>query len=72
MQGRHEPRSPLKPAGWSAHAGTITFEVPDYGTHAVDATSIDRPNTLCELVDVARKLTPAERSTLVALVQLIR
>lgn len=47
----------------------MTFLLPNRTQHEVPATCIDRPDTLCQLVDAAGALSPLERDILVALIE---
>ncbi len=54
---------------WSANAGTMTF-IMSGGTFSVAAETIDRPNTLCELADIAAdKLRPTELKALAGILE---
>lgn len=54
---------------WIASEGRMTFLLPNRTQHEVPATCVDRPETLCQLVDAAGALSPLERDILVALIE---
>lgn len=47
----------------------MTFFLPNRTQHEVPVTCVDRPETLCSLVDAAGALSPIERDILVALIE---
>lgn len=57
---------------WSSHDGTMSFFMPNRTQHQVPVQEVDRPNTLCEIVDtVVDKLSPHERRVLARLLALL-
>lgn len=53
---------------WSASTGRMIFLLPDRSQYETSAVEVDRPITLCELIDVAaEKLTAGERRALAAM-----
>lgn len=59
----------VKKTTWIAGEGRMTFILPNRTQHEVPATCVDRPDTLCSLVDAAGALSPLERDILVALIE---
>lgn len=55
---------------WTSSAGVMTFFLPDRSQRSVDAEKIDRPMTLCVMIDSAfHVLSSYERGVLVAVIR---
>lgn len=54
---------------WTTYDGRTTFFLPDRDQHEVPATYVDRPDTVCRLVDEMRALNELERDVVVALLE---
>jgi hypothetical protein len=54
---------------WTAGEGRMTFFLPDRSQHEVPATCIDKPNSVCALVDAVNELSELEQDVLFALVE---
>lgn len=54
----------LRKTTWISAEGTVTFILPDRSQHATRAQDVDRPGTLCELMDAYVGLSTLERRAL--------
>jgi len=53
----------VKKTEWLSANGTLIFILPDCSHHPANAQDIDRPKTLCDLMDTLANLSPNERRT---------
>lgn len=49
---------------WISSEGTVTFILPNLAQHHAQAREVDRPATLCELMDTIASLSTEERRAL--------
>lgn len=49
---------------WISAEGTVTFILPDRTQHSTRAQDVDRPGTVCELLDTYMSLGTLERRAL--------